>query len=286
MFKSSLFFEDEWSLAIIKKPISDLFSKDFFDDLKLIQNPRNSFLADPYIVSEAPLTILCEYYSFSGKIGRIEEVNLEENGDIRARSVFLKEAWHLSFPTKLEETILVESATAGGVYLYDASGKNGSCIIIESLLDPVIIKIGEAYLLIANSMIDSELQLYTASSLNSKWSKLESWKFVGDNLDARSAGVPFIKEGKLLRPCQIGKDADYGSGISINELNIDFENRVFEQKEIMRIDPSSIGRPEYKGLHTISSKQNWTIIDLKSRRFVLLNPLYKIWRRLLNGIRG
>jgi hypothetical protein len=94
-----------------------------------------------------------------------------------------------------------------------------------------------------------------------------------DISSARPAGTPFMHEGNLYRPSQ-DSSATYGGAVKINRIT-KLNPYEFEEvtEKVIFPDRNSLFN---KGIHTLSSCGDYTIVD--GKRFVF--SWYSFWYRL------
>jgi hypothetical protein len=96
-----------------------------------------------------------------------------------------------------------------------------------------------------------------------------------ESLRSRPAGHCFAQDGKLFRPAQISRDtgAGYGKGLVFCQGGLD-EKLRYSETEVREIYPEELqyDRPIFlDGMHTYNANDQYEVIDIKTRRFNILN---------------
>jgi hypothetical protein len=129
------------------------------------------------------------------------------------------------------------------------------------LIDSSILHWQDKYWLFAThagSDENSALYIYHATELGGPWVAHAGNPVKIDASNARPAGQ-FIRHGDgLFRPAQ-DCQSHYGAGVVINEIKVLTEH-AFEENPVSDIRPEPGWRYNY-GLHTISSSDDYTVID-------------------------
>jgi hypothetical protein len=113
--------------------------------------------------------------------------------------------------------------------------------------------------------VNDELFLFHADSPHCKLKPHPANPVVSDVRRARPAGMPFLRDGQLIRP---GQDCSksYGQAISLNAISA-WNTREYRESPAGRIEPGEFGRCE--GTHTINSTGAWTVADGRRLRVKL-----------------
>lgn len=274
----SLFFEDEWHIGIIQKGIDQIFSPSFFEEVDILPNPYMSFLADPFILSEQPLQLIAEKYNYFKRKGHLVTIDNQSIHD------FINEKYHLSFPFVFHDEnkkfIIPESIEANAVSIYSFETHKRTKILDASILDPFIFTDNNHYYLIGNDSYSNKIKLFESAELLSGWAEALSWEIKGDSLYERSAGGIFDMKGTKIRPTQIMQDGNYGYGINFNRLSINTTGKILHQSFIKKIDVHDLSIKKAIGFHTVNGTLKNTVIDVKTKKFILFNICFKAIRRL------
>ena len=104
-------------------------------------------------------------------------------------------------------------------------------------------------------------------------------------LRSRPAGYVFEKDGKLIRPAQysVNTAEGYGKGLIFCECKLSDDLR-YSEKEIKEIRPENLNYDKsiyLDGMHTYNSSEHYEVIDIKTRRFNILNFIMRIAGKFL-----
>jgi hypothetical protein len=100
-----------------------------------------------------------------------------------------------------------------------------------------------------------------------------------DILRSRPAGKPFHLEDRLIRPIQHSWDFDQNYGKSLIFSTVTLEGGICREEPIAEITPDELrySRPIYlDGMHTYNASTHFEVIDIKTRRFNLLNLAFRV----------
>lgn len=280
-----LFWEDNWNILLIFK------AKHLFLDVKLqkdkkiiIPNARGAFYADPFILQNDPLIIICEEFLFAKQYGRIVSLTLDEQYHVVEKHILLddKKA-HYSYPfviTKNGETYVIpESSSETNVVLYKyvrqihKLEKVAVILSGKEFLDSTIVQKDGLYYLFTSTN-NSNLLVYYSENLEGNYLPLENHIAHNDYFKARSAGDFFEYENKLIRPSQDCSQV-YGGGLVFHEVT-ELNTKSYKEKIIHEIHPESL---KNHGVHTYNGVE-FCVIDQKKTFFSFFKPFYRFYRKL------
>jgi hypothetical protein len=202
-----------------------------------IQNTKNSYLADPFIINfNKKKYLFSEEYNFNEKKGVIVLYNIINNKYERI-GVILKEDFHLSFPYVFK--------FKGKLYLLPETSQNKDIRIYEcikfpfkwklkkilmnnlSSADNLIFYYNKFYWLFCNIALsskddhDSELSIFYSKNtpITNKWIPHKNNPIITNAQFARNAGIIF-DNNKIYRISQKYKFNLYGSKFLINKIMI------------------------------------------------------------------
>lgn len=240
---------------------------------------KDRWFADPFIVNETQdaYIVLAEECLHGTGRGRIARLTLAKRDcSLLKNEPILDLPTHLSFPNPIEVDnqmyIYPENASAGNTKYYEYGEKlNFGGVLSEcGLADPVIIKGGDQYYLLATQGADcngNRLTVWRSENPLGGYKKFQEIVF-SDNI-ARRAGNVFSYKGYLISPAQICNN-DYGEGVSFQKIEIK-EDGVHTE-EIKRIYPPTKEYPE--GFHTYNVHGDKVAIDGYRYGSPLLHKLY------------
>ena len=93
----------------------------------------------------------------------------------------------------------------------------------------------------------------------------------------RPAGAVFLSEDKWMRPAQIC-EGGYGKGLCFYSFNMNDQGEYFEELQEM-ISPEELNYSKkiyLDGMHTYNASKEYEVIDIKTRRFNLLNFIFRL----------
>lgn len=276
---SGLFFRDHWFCAIINSPIYKVALEKTNFDTDAVHNDKTFLRADPFgIIHQGKPVILYERIN-PGKKGIIAGKFQNEE------SILLSNSTHYSYPFLFNDNgnifCIPEQHELNRVDLYRLNVEKKSLEFDSALLhdislaDVSIVFHEQKYWMFCtdNSGNGANLRLliFYSQSLKGEW-KPHSLNPVKTSIKgARSAGTPFIHNGRLYRPAQ-NCSKSYGGSVSVYRV-VNLSETSFEEELIHEVLPSQFGSG-YSGIHTISSLGDQTLIDLKKKVFTLRNLLH------------
>lgn len=275
----SYFIEDDWNIAVVNKPITKSVSDhSFLEEITWIKKKEGYFIADPFGIPDEG-KILCEYYSYQSRKGKIVSSSLSSNNMLsNVRSEFDLAA-HLSYPYifNYQDSIycIPEMSELNKACLYQY--RNGTFVYVKDLLnnidavDTTFFEHGD-YCWLATTKAshkfgNEQLYLFYSKGLLDSWQPHKANPVKTDVRSSRSAGTPFSIDGTLFRPAQ-NCQHDYGKEIVINKIKELTPHKFVEEEERI-IKAGKLG----DGIHTISFFGEQTLIDIKIKRISLMKPL-------------
>lgn len=273
-------FRQSWNIAITPHPVAvvaglegRIKQRQALNQLQWMSEQRAAFAADPFIVARPgkpdDFLVFYEHFPWSQGRGCINCVEFS-NGAFGAPILSMGSPYHLSYPYILAHSdtlfMLPEHSEARDLCLYkfDDTGlvchKETLFRNIE-LIDSSILHWQDKYWLFATHAGPDELSalyIYHANELEGPWLAHAENPVKLDASNARPAGQ-FIRHGNgLFRPAQ-DCQSHYGAGVVINEIKV-LTEYAFEEIPVSDIRPELGWRCNY-GLHTISSADDYTVID-------------------------
>jgi len=247
------------------------------------------YIADPFILSTAPvLRLLVEDFNYF-ECGRISEVTVHDplgvpEANIEARLVSIH---HLSYPFLFQEGgstyCLPECYQSNASLLYRY--ESGALVPVAELLsnaratDGTIVFHDGLYWLFCGLEDDIDqvnLYLFFSDALTGDWSPHPLNPVKTDVRSSRSAG-PIVKlNGELFRPAQDCSQS-YGYGLAINRIT-KLSTTAFEESVVITLKPESISE-SCRGLHTVSFSDDMMVVDAKFYLVGFAPILLRILRR-------
>ena len=238
-------------------------------------HPRTgqAYLADPFPLPGSR-QILAEEMPMAGGTGRIVSAT-EVDGQLAVTGTVIEDEDHHSFPCTVRDggiTYCVpETTTLGGTRIFqlDESGalRPVADVCAESrLADPTLFRWDKRYWLACTDLdigMHDNLCLFHAEAMEGPWHRHPKWPVKIDIRGARSAGSPFVIDGRLYRPAQ-DCAATYGAAIAIHEV-MTLTETDFRELPVRTLRPDLNG-PFPHGMHTLTpdGKRFW----VDGKRFV------------------
>ncbi len=280
-----IFRAEEWNFGIIDKPIHRIFDTNFLNEINWYKRPkRGYFYADPFgYEKDGKLYIMFEEFSYFSKNASISVVEVKEGKTFGQKETSIREDFHLSYPYIIEHNneiyCVPETTQANEVSIYKlVEGYNrwekiGTLIEDFDACDSTIFQYkGFWWLMCTSQEKGSNLYLfiYYSKDLFGPWHAHPKNPVKKDISSTRPGGTPFVYEGNLYRPAQ-DSSKTYGGRIIINKV-LELTPTEFKEVKVKAVGPP---KDAYiKGLHTLSSIGNFTIIDAK--RFYFLPENIKL----------
>ncbi len=270
-------FAESWNIAFRKKG-EKKFLEDVTTPFALINNSFRFWAADPFVFEDGnDVYIFAELYDYIKRRGIIGYYRI--NDPESKWTPVISEDYHLSFPYIFKYNdqiyILPETSQNSSVHLYRAVKFPDKWEKNEVLLS------GVKY---ADTTPFSSYGRRMAFSYDLSVPCLRVIDFTdGRNVVADSSS-PELKRpaGKIdllehIRVAQNCKE-DYGKGLIFYSFSLG-EDLSYEEREYRRIFPEDLmlSRKIYlDGIHTYNSSEHYEVIDIKTRRFNVLNLLFRI----------
>lgn len=220
--------------------------------------------------------------------GRIEVVELHEDGTVSAPTVVLEQKYHLSYPFVFQRNgewyMIPESCAIQEVQLWKATHfpttwQFVTTLMKERAVDTTVQDVdGKSLLLTFLPQNGSERVQPKAFWLD--WSSEIKLKEIpwtdADDLQVRGAGRIVFDGRRYIRPAQINQLASYGDGVLFAECKC--ADTAYREKEIARLYAENLCVSDWKvdGLHTYAETERFEVVDLRCQ----LPDVWKILRRL------
>jgi len=243
---------------------------------KMIRNPANRFLADPFVVYRDGRHICyVEDYSFPEKKAAITAYEITSDGH-KALGTALNEDFHLSYPFVFEADgelyMCPESTQARSIRLYRCTEFPLKWTLHKILMsnvravDTSIFRANNKWWMLTNldssdvGEHGSELHLFHADSFDSsEWTAHPQNPVVFDAARARNGG--FIADGDgLFRAFQIRGFDVYGAALGVARIT-ELTTETYREESLFTIPPAYFKNIE--GTHTYSFANGLLAIDFE-----------------------
>jgi hypothetical protein len=289
---NELFRSEQWNIGIINFPLASLINKEISND-EIIWMPKQKsslFRADCFAFAEGnDVNILFESYDYKKRKAVINKITYTENNGFSEETTLIQKPYHMSYPfifsNKNEYYCIPESYNNIKVDLYKFD-KNEGLIFYKTILentdavDSSVIYFNDEWWLFCTKNSDesnTNLYIYYADALDGNYLPHVANPVKTDVRSSRPAGNFFIENDILYRPAQ-DCSKTYGGRIAINKI-IKLSTTEFAEETIGFINP--VKNSLYnKGLHTISSIGNYTVIDAKRYTFVWSAFRFQLLRKV------
>lgn len=282
--KKTALFAESWNVAWRKAAPGTILT-DKNTPFTIIENPLRYWAADPFVVERDGKTyIFAELYDYIRCRGILGCCQLIPGRKCQWRPILI-EPFHLSYPCILEHD--------GSTYLMPESGQDRSLLLYEAVEFPWKWKrmktlrsdvcfadttpIGGDGLALTHQVSDGSHPELLLIDLTGQQPDTPAEN--QDILRSRPAGNPFRLVGRLIRPVQHSWDFGRNYGKSLIFSAVTVENSLCKEDPVAEITPADLNytRPIYlDGMHTYNASAHFEVIDIKTRRFNLLNLAFRL----------
>lgn len=273
---------ESWNVAVRKTLFGNLMDN-FEDEFIVLENGVKTWAADPFIFEkDGKVYVFAELYDYILCRGTIGYCEYNGSSKVKWRQIIV-EPFHMSFPFIFEKDneiyIMPETSANKTISLYKAVNfpneweKCNDLLKDDILVDTVLF---DNYGFTYEDYKDEDVvnHLWLCENTNGKLKKRK--KITNDIEYARMAGSVFKKDGKMYRPSQncVG---GYGKGLNFVSFSIDGDeyNESIE-KQIFPEDLKLSKKLFLDGMHTYNSSKNYEVIDIKTKRFNIINFVSRI----------
>ena len=241
---------------------------------KKIQNPKNHFLADPFIIKKnSKHYCFLEKYSYSKKRGCISVYEIT-NDKCLDLGTAIEDNFHFSYPFLFEyESELYmcpETSEKREIRLYQCKNfplewKYHSTIMSDiSAADTNIFFYRDRWWLFTNidrSLIgDHSSQLYiffSSNPLSNQWTPHSNNPVIFDSFKARNGGL-ILDKTDIYRVGQKQGFANYGESLSLYKIEI-LDTDKYQEKKLFNVKAKFF--PKLKGVHTYNFSKGMLAFD-------------------------
>lgn len=261
-----------WGIGLIQGPIGSVLKPETRPPVQwLASRSKSGFVADPFLVSgsNGRTWLFYEHLDYGTLRGRIGCAEVGAGPiDVDAQAA-LVDAHHLSFPCAFRHEgqiyCVPEEASARRVRLYRFDEGRRTLEEIATLLpdiraiDPAVFQHGGLWWIACtdNEMGNGRLLLWHARDLTGPYAPHPGNPVKIDVRNARSAGRPFVLDGKTYRPSQ-DYSQGYGRRVNVHEI-LTLDTKRFEERPVATVAP--FDEAYGQGLHQLSSAGEWTVVD-------------------------
>lgn len=286
--RKTALFAESWNVAW-RSAAPGTILKDKGSPFTIIENPMRYWAADPFVVERDGKTyIFAELYDYIHCRGILGCCELIPGKKCRWKPIIV-EPFHLSYPCILEQ--------GDKTYLMPESGRDRSLLLYEAVEFPRkwkrVKKLRENVCFADTTPISDDGLALTHQVADARHPQLLLIDLTGrcpdvpaenqDLLRSRPAGKPFRLDDRLIRPIQHSWDFNQNYGKSLIFSAVMVEGTLCREEPIMEITPTDLhySRPIFlDGMHTYNASAHFEVIDIKTRRFNLLNLLFRVLSKL------
>lgn len=287
------FRAEQWNVGIADVPISAFLAADRPLSVRWFPKlTRNLFRADPFGISDGPLTtVLVEEFDYRKGKGTIAAIRCGGSDQVEVLSPALDLPFHLSYPYLVQWDgqvyCIPETCQVREIGLYRAvhfpAKWEKVATLVEGVdaVDPTVFRHeGRWWLLCADGSVGARpLHAWYADHLAGPWRPHACNPLKGDVRSTRPGGTPFVHNGRLIRPTQ-DCSGGYGTAISLNHIRR-LTPTEFEEEPIAVVTPMAKG-PYPDGVHTLSAMGEKTLID--GKRMVFIPAVF--WRNVAATVKA
>ena len=290
LFERLFWTPNYFTIAIRKRDAQEapIWERKHFQSDYVMPAARDYWVADPMLAEDNGKTYLFYEAAYHDK-GRIEVVELYDNGTTSQPVIALEWEYHLSYPFVFkhggEWYMIPESCAIHEVQLLKATHfptdwEYVTTLLKENAVDTTVQSVnGKLLLLTFLPQAGSERVFPKAFWLDLggdiKLTEIPWPNF--DPLQVRGAGRMIADGKRHIRPAQINQPMSYGDGVLFAECCC--SDAGYAEKEVGRLLAEDLCVPGWKidGLHTYAATKQFEVIDVRCQ---LLDP-WKILRRLI-----
>ena len=288
MLRRLLGQEFNWQVAVSEHPWADCR----FGEARVVPNPPNAFLADPFTITVDGATYLfVEEFPYDTRKGVISAYRFD--GAEAARiGVVLEEPYHLSFPFVFEHKGEVYMVPEGGggrsVKLYKSASFPAGWREVKILLsdvpavDTLLFEHDSRWWMLTTIQGDgpglnnAELHAFHADDPLGEWTPHEQNPIVMDAGKGRNGGFVRDSDGQPCRVAQVPGFTFYGAGSAVYRID-ELTPESYRETLVKRVEPSFFAKLD--GTHHLHCAGGMTVFD-----FVRVERPRRPGRRLLTRL--
>ena len=292
LFQKAFLGDRYFTIALRRRNNDSILETGHFCADYVFSATHEKWCADPFLIDADNRTFLF-YEAVIANKGRLEAVEIFDDGSISEPTVILESEHHYSYPFVFsiedEWYMIPESSEEKEIRLYRATAfpfkwKLQHVLLREKAVDTTVIKInGSLYLLSFLLQPKTERvvpKCFLCENIETAPKLTEVPWNAFDSLRVRGAGKVFEYDGKRIRPYQISRENIYGEAVGFREFMIN--QGTVEEAECCEIHSDAITLPIkkwYDGLHSYSLSQKYEAIDVRCRDFDFLKLINLAYRK-------
>lgn len=284
-FKSiikKLFITNEWYIGVVEQSVDNLMKNEELSKINWLSKATNvDYHADPFFFDDS--SIIFEEFDIKRGYGEIKLIDFNGNylslkGDLN------KIPAHQSFPfifyDQAQKYCIPEMSEYGEIRLYKIINNN---IVFNKILIPdfpgvdtnIIFHNDRVWLLTSHNDEPGSLYIFYSNSLFDEFKAHILNPVYKKNSISRNGGGVFEHDNDFYRPVQ-SCIKSYGEALLIKKVISLTENEYVEE-DCFNIYPQS---PFNEGIHTLNYQNGKFLVDGRSSRFLLTNPIRKLMKVL------
>ena len=291
-FQKSPLFAESWNVAYRQKSAGAIL-EDRNAPFTVIPNGFRYWAADPFVIErDGKVYIFAELYDYILRRGVLGYCAMTD-GKAGKWTPVIQEPYHLSYPCILEHDsnvyIMPESGAGSCLTVYEAAVFPDQWRKVQVLrgnvkfADTTPIPCEGKHLALTHCVDDPQNPRLMLIDLDQKLA--DAAVEGAESFRSRPAGHMFQKNGKWIRPAQHSEDcgSGYGKALVFYECSIS-EDGQYDEAEIGTVFPRELklDRPVFlDGMHTYNAGKQVEVIDIKTRRFNLLNFVMRVAGKFL-----
>lgn len=284
--KTALYAES-WNVAWRKGNPGKILS-DIETPFNIIENSFRYWAADPFVYERnGEVFIFAELYDYVLCKGVLGYCKLGVSRKVKWTPIIVEEN-HLSYPCIIEQGkkifLLPESSAAKELVLYEAiefPDKWEKRYVLRkeiSFADTTPVIWNERMLALTHDVEDPYNPKLLVIDLENQYSDTHIKQ--ASAFQSRPAGHAFQYQLEHVRPAQYSLDCDdgYGKGLLFYVFSINDEMKYDEQliKKLLPAELKYSRKILIDGMHTYNTSENYEVIDIKTRRFNILNFVFRL----------
>lgn len=290
--KNTPIYAESWNVAFRKKGCGKIL-KDNDTPFTIIKNNFRYWAADPFVIEYGGNTyIFAELYDYVLRRGVLGYCSIFD-GKVSKWKPIIKEPYHLSYPCLIESEgklyLMPESSEAQVLTVYEAvdfPNKWEKRKILRDgikFADTTPFPYKEKNIALTHNIDDPEHPRLMLIDLDNQHADT----IVSNEpvLRTRPAGHVFLCDENIIRPAQVSLDTGdgYGKGLVFYKCHLD-ENLQYFETVVYEVHPEELDYDTnifLDGIHTYNFCEHYEVIDLKTRRFNILNFFMRIVGKFL-----
>lgn len=287
MFENTPLYSESWNVAFRKKSVGTIL-EDKETVFTVIKNNFRYWAADPFVVEVNGQTyIFAELYDYFLRKGVLGYCKIQDGKATKWNAV-IQEKHHMSYPCIMKKGkniyLMPETGDANEVAVYQALNFPQNWKKIKVLreqvkyADTTPFKISNLSIALTHDVEKPEEPKLTLIDLEDN--KRDMVITQSAPFKSRPAGDFFSVKNKLVRPAQYSEGCGngYGKGLIFYECQLN-DKLEYSENEILQIFPESL---KYDcniildGMHTYNGNDQYEVIDIKTKRFNVLNLFMRI----------